>query len=37
VPAPAGLGIFVVFPPFQAVFLATRGSDIVGNPTRPVG
>jgi len=37
VPAPAGLGIFVVFPLFQAVFLATRGSDIVGNPTRPVG
>lgn len=36
-PALVGLGVFVVFPLFQAVFLATRGSDILGNPTRPVG
>lgn len=36
-PALAGLGVFVVFPLFQAVFLATRGSDILGNPTRSVG
>ncbi len=36
-PALAGLGIFVVFPLFQAVYLATRGSDILGNPTRSVG
>lgn len=36
-PALAGLGVFVVFPLFQAVYLSTRGSDIVGNPTRSVG
>lgn len=36
-PALAGLGVFVVFPLFQAVFLATRGTDILGNPTRYVG
>jgi sn-glycerol 3-phosphate transport system permease protein len=37
VPALAGLAVFVVFPLFQAVFLATRGTDIRGNPTRAVG
>ncbi len=37
VPALAGLGTFVVFPLFQAVFLSTRGTDINGNPTRSVG
>jgi sn-glycerol 3-phosphate transport system permease protein len=36
-PALAGLGVFVVFPLFQAVYLSTRGSDILGNPTRSVG
>ncbi|WP_222853834.1 carbohydrate ABC transporter permease [Fodinicola acaciae] len=37
VPALAGVGTFVVFPLFQAIFLSTRGSDILGNPTRFVG
>jgi sn-glycerol 3-phosphate transport system permease protein len=37
VPALAGLGTFVVFPLFQAVFLSTRGTDINGNPSRSVG
>ncbi len=37
VPALAGLGVFVIFPLFQAVFLATRGTDINGNPSRSVG
>lgn len=37
VPALAGLGVFVVFPLFQAIFLSTRGTDISGNPTRSVG
>jgi sn-glycerol 3-phosphate transport system permease protein len=36
-PALTGLGVFVVFPLFQAVFLSTRGTDILGNPTRSVG
>jgi sn-glycerol 3-phosphate transport system permease protein len=36
-PAVAGVGLFVVFPLFQAMFLATRGTDIRGNPTRNVG
>ncbi|NMH96484.1 carbohydrate ABC transporter permease [Pseudonocardia acidicola] len=36
-PALAGLGTFVIFPLFQAVFLSTRGTDILGNPTRSVG
>jgi sn-glycerol 3-phosphate transport system permease protein len=36
-PALAGLGVFVVFPLFQAVFLSTRGTDINGTPTRSVG
>src|SRR5689334_17906135 len=36
-PAVAGLGAFVIFPLFQAVYLATMGSDILGNPTRFVG
>jgi sn-glycerol 3-phosphate transport system permease protein len=36
-PALAGVGLFVVFPLFQAMFLATRGTDIRGNPTRNVG
>jgi sn-glycerol 3-phosphate transport system permease protein len=36
-PALAGVGTFVIFPLFQAVFLSTRGSDILGNPTRFVG
>ncbi|GAB3933740.1 carbohydrate ABC transporter permease [Micromonospora vulcania] len=36
-PGLAGLGVFVIFPLFQAVFLATRGNDILGNPTRSVG
>ncbi|HEY2204421.1 MAG TPA: sugar ABC transporter permease [Pseudonocardia sp.] len=36
-PALAGVGVFVVFPLFQAMFLATRGTDIRGNPTRAVG
>ncbi|MBV8932784.1 MAG: sugar ABC transporter permease, partial [Kutzneria sp.] len=36
-PAVLGLGLFVIFPLFQAVFLATRGSDIIGSPTRYVG
>ncbi|MFG1866772.1 carbohydrate ABC transporter permease [Micromonospora arborensis] len=36
-PGLAGLGIFVIFPLFQAVYLATRGNDILGNPTRSVG
>jgi sn-glycerol 3-phosphate transport system permease protein len=37
VPALVGLGIFVIFPLFQAVFLSTRGTDINGNPSRSVG
>ncbi len=37
VPALAGLGVFVVFPLFQAIFLSTRGTDINGNPSRSVG
>lgn len=37
VPALAGLGVFVVFPLFQAIFLSTRGTDINGNPVRSVG
>ena len=37
VPALAGLGTFVIFPLFQAVFLSTRGTDINGDPTRSVG
>ena len=36
-PAIAGLGIFVIFPLFQAIFLSTRGTDINGDPTRSVG
>lgn len=36
-PALAGLGVFVVFPLVQAVYLPTRGTDIVGNQTRSVG
>lgn len=36
-PALAGVGLFVIFPLFQAMFLATRGTDIRGNPTRNVG
>lgn len=36
-PALAGLGVFVVFPLFQAVFLSTRSTDINGNPSRPAG
>lgn len=36
-PGLAGLGVFVIFPLFQAVYLATRGNDILGNPTRSVG
>jgi sn-glycerol 3-phosphate transport system permease protein len=37
VPALAGLGTFVIFPLFQAVFLSTRGTDINGSPSRSVG
>ena len=37
VPALLGLAVFVIFPLFQAIFLATRGTDINGNPTRSVG
>lgn len=37
IPALAGLGTFVIFPLFQAVFLSTRGTDINGNPSRSVG
>ncbi|GLY66442.1 glycerol-3-phosphate ABC transporter permease [Amycolatopsis taiwanensis] len=37
VPALAGLGTFVIFPLFQAVYLSTRGTDINGNPSRSVG
>jgi len=37
VPAVAGLGTFVIFPLFQAIFLSTRGTDINGNPSRSVG
>jgi sn-glycerol 3-phosphate transport system permease protein len=37
VPALCGLGVFVVFPLVQALFLSTRGTDINGNPTRSVG
>lgn len=37
VPALAGLGTFVVFPLFQALFLSTRSTDINGNPSRPAG
>lgn len=36
-PALVGLGVFVIFPLFQAIFLSTRGTDINGNPTRSVG
>ena len=36
-PALAGLGVFVVFPLVQALYLSTRGTDIVGDPTRSVG
>lgn len=36
-PALAGLGTFVIFPLFQAVFLSTRGTDINGDPSRSVG
>ncbi|MGH3491888.1 MAG: carbohydrate ABC transporter permease [Sciscionella sp.] len=36
-PAAAGLGVFVIFPLFQAVFLSTRGTDLLGNPVRSVG
>ena len=36
-PALAGVALFVIFPLFQAMFLATRGTDIRGNPTRNVG
>lgn len=37
VPALAGLGVFVIFPLFQAIFLSTRGTDINGKPSRSVG
>ncbi|GAB2990067.1 glycerol-3-phosphate ABC transporter permease [Amycolatopsis acidiphila] len=37
VPALAGLGTFVFFPLFQAIFLSTRGTDINGSPSRSVG
>jgi hypothetical protein len=37
VPALAGPGVFVIFPLFQAIFLAARGTDINGNPARSVG
>ncbi|MGH3620792.1 MAG: carbohydrate ABC transporter permease [Sciscionella sp.] len=37
VPALLGLGIFVIFPLFQAVFLTTRRTDINGDPTLPAG
>ncbi len=37
VPALCGLGVFVIFPLFQAIFLSTRGTDINGDPTRSVG
>ncbi|MCP2169913.1 sn-glycerol 3-phosphate transport system permease protein [Goodfellowiella coeruleoviolacea] len=36
-PGLVGLGVFVVFPLFQAVYLSTRDNDILGNPTRSVG
>ena len=36
-PGLAGVAIFVIFPLFQAMYLATRGTDILGNPTRSVG
>jgi sn-glycerol 3-phosphate transport system permease protein len=36
-PGLAGLGMFVIFPLFQAVYLSMMGSDILGNPTRFVG
>jgi sn-glycerol 3-phosphate transport system permease protein len=36
-PALAGLATFVFFPLGQAVFLSTRGTDILGNPSRSVG
>ncbi len=36
-PALAGLGVFVVYPLFEAIFLSTRGTDINGNPDRSVG
>ncbi|MFD0784003.1 carbohydrate ABC transporter permease [Micromonospora azadirachtae] len=36
-PGLAGLGVFVIFPLFQAGYLSTRGNDILGNPTRSVG
>ncbi|MEU5565247.1 carbohydrate ABC transporter permease [Micromonospora musae] len=36
-PGLAGLGVFVIFPLFQAVYLSTRANDILGNPTRSVG
>jgi sn-glycerol 3-phosphate transport system permease protein len=36
-PALVGLGIFVIYPLFEAIFLSTRGTDINGNPDRSVG
>jgi sn-glycerol 3-phosphate transport system permease protein len=36
-PGLLGLAVFVLFPLVQAVYLATRGNDILGNPTRSVG
>jgi sn-glycerol 3-phosphate transport system permease protein len=36
-PALIGLGVFVVYPLFEAIFLSTRGTDINGNPDRSVG
>jgi sn-glycerol 3-phosphate transport system permease protein len=35
-PGLAGLGTFVVFPLLQAVYLSTRGNDILGNSTPSV-
>lgn len=37
VPAVAGLGVFVVYPLVEAIYLSTRGTDINGNPSRAVG
>jgi sn-glycerol 3-phosphate transport system permease protein len=37
IPASAGLGVFVIFPLFQAVYLSTKSNDILGNPIRSVG
>ncbi|KAA2253650.1 sugar ABC transporter permease [Solihabitans fulvus] len=36
-PGLVGLGVFVIFPLVQAVYLSMMGSDILGNPTRFVG